>query len=253
MKKNVNVILAAILSVVLLLSMTACGGSVNPNDPNQGLWKAVSGEMLGISMEVSEFFGEGFTLELKDKGKCVIFVDGDKASGTWTLEKGVFTVKGGGIDCAGRLENGILTLDNVLGTGLNLVFEKEGGSSVGTAKPTAISSDAGYYVIESLTQDGSTLDAETLAAIGMNYYILLNEDGTMVFCSDELTKGTWTTGRINYKQDGEDVYNEYMLEVDTLTIEIGDGAATLVYTLSQLFQAGRASRNFGIQYQAVKL
>ena len=126
MKKMLVLCLAIILCVS---TFTACGGSaIDPNDPNQGLWVATTGEMLGISMEVSDYFGAGFTIELRNKGKCEITVDGSKVNGTWTLDNGAFTVKGGGIDSAGRLENGTLTLEDVMGMGITLIFVKEGSS-----------------------------------------------------------------------------------------------------------------------------
>ena len=133
-------IIALLVAVLLLFSLAACGGKVDSSDPNQGLWKAKSGEMMGLSMEVEDFFGEGFTIELQSNGKCALNVDGSKANGTWTLENGAFTVKGGGLDCSGRLENGFLTLENVLDMGLTLIFEKE-GSAGGSA--TSAPSDSG--------------------------------------------------------------------------------------------------------------
>ena len=124
--KRLKGILATILVLALLGVLAGCGsGTVDPNDPNQGIWKATTGEMFGITSNVEEFFGQGFTIELKANGKCVLNVDGEKANGTWTLDNGAFTVKGGGIECEGRLENGILTLNDVMGMGLNLVFEKK--------------------------------------------------------------------------------------------------------------------------------
>ena len=117
-------IIYIVIAVLLLSSLAACGG--NSDDPNLGVWKAVTGEMFGISMEVEEFFEKGFTIELKANGKCALNVDGTKANGTWTLSGSVFTVKGGSLDCKGRLEDGQIILEDVLGMGMTLVFEKEG-------------------------------------------------------------------------------------------------------------------------------
>ena len=109
---------------LLLSSLAACGGKVDADDPNQGVWTAKTGAMMGISMDVEEMFGDGFTIELKANGKCALNVDGKKANGTWTLADGAITVKGGGLDCKGRLEDGRFSLEDVLGMGLTLVFEK---------------------------------------------------------------------------------------------------------------------------------
>jgi len=122
MKRSIAVFMVLILVVS---TFTACGASVDTSDPNQGLWKATTGEMMGVSMDVTEFFGEGFTIELMSKGKCNLVADGKKAGGTWTLaDDGAFTVKGGGIDCKGYLEDGSLVLENVMDMGLDLYFVK---------------------------------------------------------------------------------------------------------------------------------
>ena len=124
---RIKKLFAVLLVIAVTLSLVACGGGkVDPNDPNQGLWVAVNGEMMGFEMGVEEVFGEGFTIELQEKGKCTLMVDGKKANGTWTLDNGAFTVKGGGLDSKGRLENGVLQLEDVMGMGLNLLFFKNG-------------------------------------------------------------------------------------------------------------------------------
>ena len=228
MKKTISVFLA----VLLLFGLTACGGSkVDTSDPNQGVWRATTGEMFGISSNVEEFFGKGFTIELNAKGKCALNVDGSKANGTWTLDNGAFTVKGGGLDCKGRLENGKLTLEDVLGMGLTLVFEKEGGYTV-AATSTPVVNDVGYYIIDSIVQDGETYGPEELAYIGIEYYVILNADGSAEISTDNLIKGTWKPGRIDYKEEGEDVISEYTLVGDTLTIELGSADVKLIFKRS---------------------
>ena len=83
----------------------------------------------------------------------MLSVDGSKANGTWTLNNGAFTVEGGGIDCAGRLENGVLTLENVMDMGITLVFYKDG---VVPPPPAAAAGGAGYYVIDIIVQGSET-------------------------------------------------------------------------------------------------
>ena len=138
MKKKITVFI--LIMVLGVATLAGCGGKVNPDDPNQGLWKATTGEMLGISVNIEDLFAKGFTIELQDKGKCTILADGKKSNGTWTLEGSAFTVKGGGMDCAGTLANGSITLEDVLGMGINLTFEKVGGHSGAT---TDTGSDSG--------------------------------------------------------------------------------------------------------------
>jgi hypothetical protein len=233
-------IISITITILLLAGITACSDkSGASDDPNLGVWKAVTGEMFGLSMKVEEYFGKGFTIELKAKDKCALNIDGEKANGTWTLNNGAFTVKGGGLDCAGRLENGTLTLENVLGMGMTLVFEKEGGIKRAAAEApseksieTPAAGDAGYYVIDSVTQDGETYDAAMLKEIGISYYLLLNEDGTMLINTDNAIEGTWKKGVLSYSEDGEEVISKYTLDGDLITINIGDDSITLVFKRS---------------------
>ena len=128
--------LVVILAIVLIAVFAGKGGNAPAStDPNLGVYNATTAEMWGVEMEVSDFWEKGFSIELKDKGKCAMEVDGAKSNGKWTLEDGAFHVKGGGVDCDGTLANGVMTLENVLGMGITLTFEKEGGSTVPAEDP----------------------------------------------------------------------------------------------------------------------
>lgn len=83
-------VLAVILAIVLIVSLV--GGNKASDDPNVGLWKAVTASMWEMDMAVSDLFEEGVTLELKGNGKCVLNVDGDSADGKWSYEDGVLAV-----------------------------------------------------------------------------------------------------------------------------------------------------------------
>lgn len=121
-------VLAVILAIVLICVLGGKGGGGDAaDDPNLGLYTATTAEMLGIEMDITDLFENGVTIELKSNGKCIMNVDGTKGSGKWTLENGVFHVKGGGLDCDGTLANGVMTLENMLDMGVAMTFEKEGG------------------------------------------------------------------------------------------------------------------------------
>lgn len=167
--------IAAILIVVLLVSLL--GGKSKPgaasSDPNVGMWTVVTAEMWGMETDISDIFENGFTVELLDKGKCKLNIDGTKANANWSLEDGVFHIKGGGLDSDGTLKNGVLVIEDVMGMGLNLTFKKEGAQSGGSSV-----SGADYFVIQSMTQGGETSDKDTLALIGFaEDYVLLYPDG----------------------------------------------------------------------------
>ena len=137
--KKLKSLLAVVLAAALLLSMTACGGGDEKStDPNAGVYKAVTAEMWGMEMAIEDIWSGGFEIELKDKGKCQIRIDGEKANGKWELSGSSFHVEGGGVDCSGTLKDGVMTLENVLDMGVNLTFHKEGyrpSASVPEAEP----------------------------------------------------------------------------------------------------------------------
>ncbi len=115
-------ILSCLLAMLLLLTCVGCSGGKDDDDPNLGLYTAKTAEYSGVTLNVDQFFKEGFTIELKSGGKCKLTADGETANGKWTLDGTAFTVKGGGIDCDGTLENGVIHL-NYDGVVFNLVNE----------------------------------------------------------------------------------------------------------------------------------
>ena len=104
-------ILSLMLAALLLLSFAGCSSGGDENDPNLGVYTAKTAEYRGLTVEVNQFFEQGFSIELKSGGKCKLTADGESASGKWTLEGTKFHVNGGGIDCDGTLENGVIRLD----------------------------------------------------------------------------------------------------------------------------------------------
>ncbi len=114
----------------MTLTLEKEGGKSKPaaasSDPNVGVWKVVYAEMWGFETDISEVFENGFTIELLEKGKCKLNIDGTKGDGKWTFKDGEITIKGGGLDVSGTLKNDLLVLEDVMGIGLNLKLQKEG-------------------------------------------------------------------------------------------------------------------------------
>ena len=121
-------VLVVIGAVVYLVAGRSGGGSVASDDPVLGLYTAQKAETAGISISIKTMWKNGFTIELKDKGKAAINVDGKNGSAKWTLDGTAFTVKGSGVDCSGTLADGVLTLENVMDTGVTLYFTKDGAA-----------------------------------------------------------------------------------------------------------------------------
>ena len=104
-------ILACLLAVLLLALALGCSSGDDKNDPNLGVYTAKTAEYSGITLNVDQFFEKGFTIELKSGGKCKLTADGESANGKWTLDGTKFHVEGGGIECDGTLENGVMSFD----------------------------------------------------------------------------------------------------------------------------------------------
>ena len=134
--------LGLILGVVMAVSLIGCGKS--EPDPNSGLYEAQSAEMMGMSMDVSDMFENGVSLELKDGGKAVIDLDGETGKMKWTLEGDSFHAEGGGVELDGTLADGVLTLENMMDMGLNMTLVcKELANAAG---------DSGYSAPESVLE-----------------------------------------------------------------------------------------------------
>lgn len=229
--------IAAILVIVFALALlTGCGKTtptVSDDDPNIGLWRATKVEMFGEETDANEIFDGGFELELMSGGKCEFRADGKKDSYAWVVQGNTLTISAGSTDfISATIEDGTMVIGDFMETGMKITLEKEGAA---TSKPaTSAAIDAGYYAIDSMTIGTEHYDAESLSDMGIRYYIRLNEDGTAQISTDMLITGTWKDGKIHYQQDGENVVNPYLLDGDTLTIEIGDddAAATLVFKRS---------------------
>lgn len=133
-------VLAAILITVLICTLGGSKSSGASTDPNAGMYTAVTAEVWGVEMSAEDIWEKGMTIELMDGGKCKLTVDGEKGSGKWTLDGTAVTISGGGIDAAGTLKDGVMTIENVMDMGVTLTLVREGSANTGANIPA--SSDA---------------------------------------------------------------------------------------------------------------
>lgn len=166
---------------ILLFFAVGCGsdGKDNDvNDPNLGVYTAKTITSSGFTLNAADFFEEGFTIELKANGKCMLKVDGESANGKWTLDGTDFTVKGGGIECAGKLENGVIDLQYDEETVITLVNPdyKAPAPAVSTAETS--SSVSSSQKVEQNTQS-SPSDSDT-AQNGNELETVLSEEYWLV-------------------------------------------------------------------------
>ena len=124
-------LLAIFLALFMLASLAACGGSSTPVTSN--LYEAVSAEMMGITVDVDDVFEEGFSLELMDNGKAKFHYEGKDYSLKWSQDGDAFHAEGGGAELDGTLADGVLTLENVLDSGLKITLIDKSREALSTA------------------------------------------------------------------------------------------------------------------------
>ena len=189
--------------------------------------------------QVEDAFGSGFLMDLNDKGKCVVTVDGTKSYGKWTLNGGAFQLDCGGLNCTGTLQDEILTLNDVQGQGVTLYFVKSGstmqqpmdGDNMTQGTTAGSDTDVGIYVLESASDSEYTLSKEELALVDMeDFYIELRADGTGETYMEDFVTFQWKDGNFYALTDPDTPAMTYTREGDLLTIEF-DGM-TMVFKRS---------------------
>ena len=204
--KIVFLILAALAVIAALIYVfSSRAGRREENQPeferNLGLYTAQKAELGGVTVSIDRMWEKGFTIELMEKGKCIVSVNGEKGSAKWSKEPdGSFRLSGSGIECEGTLDGGVLVLENVLDSGIVLSFTKE-GVLLPTApdlpdeqeEPEDQSDNAvlGTYVADR----GEIMGVEIPIAeyLEKNISIELLEGGSCIFAYDgRQNRGTWS-------------------------------------------------------------
>ena len=114
MKKIVSLFLLA----AIVFALAACGSS--EPDPNAGVYEAKTADMDGISISLDNVFPEGLSIELKNGGKATFRFEGKDYGMKWTLDGTTFHAEGGGAELDGTLSDGVMRLENILDSGINI-------------------------------------------------------------------------------------------------------------------------------------
>ena len=87
-----------------------------------------------VQTDVSGIWEISFSIELMDKGKCKLSVDGKTSNGKWTLDEGSGSRSpAAALTAAVRSRTAMLTPENVMDMGLTLTFLRDGAQQPGTA------------------------------------------------------------------------------------------------------------------------
>ena len=113
-------IVSLLLLIALIMALAACGAS--EPDPNAGVYEAKTADYAGISVSIDTVFPDGFSLELKNGGKATFHLQGKDYGMKWNLDGTTFHAEGGGAELDGTLEAGVMSLQNVLDSGVNITL-----------------------------------------------------------------------------------------------------------------------------------
>ncbi len=212
-------ILSLIIMLFISFNLMACGSKATANeDPIVGMWNAFLVTLPDDIVDIKDMYQKGISLELKSNGNYTINWDGAKSDGKWSNKDGTVVISRKDGDFTGTIVEGVLTLVNVLDLEMDVAFEKEGGYA-GKGRPDK-KIEAGYYVLEEGTEDGEVFTGDEMREMGMDYYVVLNEDGTAQCQTDEMNYGTWEKGALtlNHPDLGNKTL-DYIIDGDKLTID----------------------------------
>ena len=132
-------LLIAIGVAALVFLLIGFFGSDDSDDPTYGVYVASYGTYAGSRVEIEDMWANGFSIELLSKNKCRVIVDGETETCRYELESdGEIEIDlQGDEDLEGWLVDNRLTLEDVMDSGVNLVFYKEGTAAPAVKEPAA--------------------------------------------------------------------------------------------------------------------
>ena len=126
MKKTITCIVLALAT----LFVVSCGAATPAKeaDPNLGHYVAVSGSIEELVININDAVPGGLSIDLQDGGRGELNYDTSKFKITWTLDGEALKVVDdkGELTMDGTLSEGVMVLENILDSGLDVRFIKEG-------------------------------------------------------------------------------------------------------------------------------
>ena len=121
---------AAIIGVVCMLCILVSCSGARADAEYEGNWVSVMGEALGKKIADDDLYG--FKLELNSEGKGGVTINGEYQDIEWSNDDTSITIKEDGDEAKGTIGDDIITFENMMNTGVNITFAREGSDA---AKP----------------------------------------------------------------------------------------------------------------------
>ena len=211
-------VISLVLTLFLMVSLSACGGSGRADEALVGKYLAVTGTAMGMTLSGDDV--AGFTLELKSGGKVTMSVEGTSVDGKWVNDDTTITLTIDNVDMVGKLDKDTITFESILkelvGTSMDLKFAKEGTDA---AKPEnflpeeekALLGDwVGASVADALDKDASG----EISPDSMKATLSADHTCTITYKGEEIAKPKWSyfSGMVSFEGDvagGASLYGDY--------------------------------------------
>ena len=166
---------------------------------SDGVYVASYGTFAGSRIEIEDMWPNGFTIELLSKNKCRVAVNGETETCRYKLENnGEIEIDlRGDEDLEGRLVDNRLTLEDVMDSGVDLVFYKEGTVAPAVEVPAVTEAPA----IDTPVATAAPIDSDYAWWDGDWYGWWIIESGTGDYA---LSEGGWwdACAHIDLGEDG---------------------------------------------------
>lgn len=183
-------------------------------------------EASAEEIEMMKSVGSMMRLVINEDGTGAMEILGEKTELEWNEDEIIMDGEGAPY----TFEDGVLTLgegEEVMAfrkmTAEELENDESGPLTPGDYDPDT---HAGYYKLSTMEQDGEVTDASVLAMLGMDVYLVLNEDNTgRISLFGVPMELTWDDDVIT--MEGEDA--EYSYDAGTITMESEGSVLSFVY------------------------
>lgn len=225
MKKNVKLLLCFLLMLSLLLT-AACSKKEEPNAAGYYILKSVSEDGNVLDFEELGIAKDEAFLLLNEDGTAVMCLYDELTDLTWRGNR-LRPVEGENTDSFSFTLTGKLLTLEVDNTTITFQRSENAPPDLDALREKLAKPDgpSGGYVLDSMTMDGTEIDAETLQSLGMSAYIEFFDDGTgTIDLLGNVEDFEWEGNEL--RTNGETL--SFTLEDDTLTIFEDEGEMVFI-------------------------